>query len=219
MNIYEKLSRITMEIATVAKNLQVETGGGKGYKAVSEADVLAAVKPIEAKYGVYSYPASRRIVDSGEIVTTKTYKGEVQESKRLFLRVETVYRFVNTEKPDEVVDVTVYGDGVDTQDKAPGKAMTYADKYALLKAYKIQTGDDPDRDASEDLRSLKSKPSIEERVGLRPTDNELMLEIRRTGMNLPQYLAMNSIQSLKELDDLKALALFHTLQAKPDKKE
>lgn len=216
MNIYEKLSRITMEIATVAKNLQVETGGGKGYKAVSEGDVLAAVKPIEAKYGVYSFPAIRRIVDSGEIVTTKTYKGEVQESKRLFLRVETVYRFVNTEKPDEVVDVTVYGDGVDTQDKAPGKAMTYADKYALLKAYKIQTGDDPDRDASEDLKSIKPK---EQRAGVRPTDNELMLEIRRTGMNLPQYLAMNSIQSLRELDDLKALALYHTLLAKPDKKE
>lgn len=216
MNIYEKLSRITMEIATVAKNLQVETGGGKGYKAVSEGDVLAAVKPIEAKYGVYSFPAIRRIVDSGEIVTTKTYKGELQETKRLFLRVETVYRFVNIEKPEEFVDVTVYGDGVDTQDKAPGKAMTYADKYALLKAYKIQTGDDPDRDASEDLKSIKPK---EQRAGVRPTDNELMLEIRRTGMNLPQYLAMNSIQSLRELDDLKALALYHTLLAKPDKKE
>ena len=216
MNIYEKLSRITMEIATVAKNLQVETGGGKGYKAVSEGDVLAAVKPIEAKYGVYSFPAIRRIVDSGEIVTTKTYKGELQETKRLFLRVETVYRFVNIEKPEEIVDVTVYGDGVDTQDKAPGKAMTYADKYALLKAYKIQTGDDPDRDASEDLKSIKPK---EQRAGVRPTDNELMLEIRRTGMNLPQYLAMNSIQSLRELDDLKALALYHTLLAKPDKRD
>lgn len=216
MNIYEKLSKITMEIATVAKNLQVETGGGKGYKAVSEGDVLAAVKPIEAKYGVYSFPAIRRIVDSGEIVTTKTYKGELQESKRLFLRVETVYRFVNIDKPEEYVDVTVYGDGVDTQDKAPGKAMTYADKYALLKAYKIQTGDDPDRDASEDLKSIKPK---EQRAGVRPTDNELMLEIRRTGMNLPQYLAMNSIQSLRELDDLKALALYHTLLAKPDKRD
>ena len=29
--------------------------------------------------------------------------------------------------------------------------MTYADKYALLKAYKIITGDDPDQNASEDL--------------------------------------------------------------------
>ena len=66
------------------------------------------------------------------------------------MRVETVYRFVNTEKPDEFVDITTYGDGIDQGDKAPGKAMTYGDKYALLKAYKIITGDDPDQNMSED---------------------------------------------------------------------
>ena len=47
-------------------------------------------------------------------------------------------------------DEITYGDGVDTQDKAPGKAMTYADKYALLKAYKIVTGEDPDQQHSPD---------------------------------------------------------------------
>lgn len=30
--------------------------------------------------------------------------------------------------------------------------MTYADKYALMKAYKITTGDDPDKDASPEKR-------------------------------------------------------------------
>lgn len=40
---------------------------------------------------------------------------------------------------------------MDAMDKAPGKAMTYADKYALMKAYKISTGDDPDQEASEVL--------------------------------------------------------------------
>ena len=34
--------------------------------------------------------------------------------------------------------------------------MTYADKYALLKAYKIQTGDDPDQNASEPLGSKEA---------------------------------------------------------------
>ena len=58
------------------------------------------------------------------------------------------------ENPDEYIDITTYGDGVDTQDKAPGKAMTYSDKYALLKAYKIQTGDDPDEAASEPLQGI-----------------------------------------------------------------
>ena len=48
LNIYQKLSAITSEINAVAKNLNV--GYGKSsYKAVGEADVLAAVKPIEIK--------------------------------------------------------------------------------------------------------------------------------------------------------------------------
>lgn len=154
MNIFEKMLAITADVATVAKNLNVETGKGKGYKAVSEADVLAAVKPIEAKHGVYSYPVSRTIVDSGEMVTTSTYNGNTTERRQLYLRLETVYRFVNIEDPKEYIDITTYGDGVDTQDKAPGKAMTYADKYALLKAYKIQTGDDPDKEASQELQKM-----------------------------------------------------------------
>ena len=155
MNIYEKLAAITAELNAVAKNLKVGEGRS-AYKAVGEADVLAAVKPLEEKYGVYSYPASRKIVDSDVITTKKQYTdqrtGAVQESEtsKFFMRVETVYRFVNTEKPEECVEVTTYGDGVDSGDKAPGKAMTYGDKYALLKAYKIITGDDPDQTASED---------------------------------------------------------------------
>lgn len=148
-NIFQRMSAITSEISTVAKNLSVDAGKSS-YKAVGEADVLAAVKPIEAKHGVYSYPVSRTITDSGEMVSTTKYG----ERKQLFMRVETVYRFVNIDKPDEYIDITTYGDGVDTQDKAPGKAMTYGDKYALLKAYKIQTGDDPDQTASEDLSGV-----------------------------------------------------------------
>lgn len=147
MNIYQKMSAITKEINTVAKNLQVGEGKNQ-YKAVGEADVLAAVKPIEAKHGVYSYPFDREIVESGEIVSTTKYG----DRKSLYLRVKTVYRFVNVDEPSEFIDITTYGDGVDSQDKAPGKAMTYGDKYALLKAYKIQTGDDPDQNESETLK-------------------------------------------------------------------
>jgi len=175
MNIYEKMAEITAEINTVAKNLQVDTGKGKGYKAVSEADVLAAVKPIEKKHGVYSYPYGREIVDSGELVNQTQYG----ERKSLFLRVRTVYRFVNTEKPDEYLDIVTYGDGVDSQDKAPGKAMTYGDKYALLKAYKIQTGDDPDQNASGELVSQNIRT---QKIG---TDKIAAISTRANNMGLP----------------------------------
>jgi len=150
MNIFEKLSAITAEISAVAKNLEVGFGQNK-YKAVGEADVLVAVKPIERKYGVYSYPVRRDIVDSG-ILENIDSKGNVK--KQLYLRIKTLYRFVNVEEPMDCIETEVYSDGVDPQDKAPGKAMTYGDKYALLKAYKIITGEDPDQYASEPLKSV-----------------------------------------------------------------
>lgn len=149
MNIYEKMLAITSELEAVAKNLIVGEGKNQ-YKATGEADVLAAVKPLEEKHRVYSYPYSRKIVDTNTMTTTSTYGNSTKEITKLFLRLETVYRFVNVDEPTEYIDITTYGDGVDTQDKATGKAMTYADKYALLKAYKIITGDDSDQKPSEE---------------------------------------------------------------------
>lgn len=148
MNLYQKLLAITAGLNTVAKNLNVETGKGKSYKAVSERDVLDAVKPLEEKYHVYSYPYNRTIIDKDTLVTTTQYG----ERTQFFMRMETVYRFVNADKPEEFIDIQGFGDGIDSGDKAPGKAMTYSDKYALLKAYKISTGDDPDQEASKEYK-------------------------------------------------------------------
>ena len=162
LNIYEKMSLITADIGVVEKNLEVPTGGKKSYKAVSERDVLDAVKPIEAKYRVYSYPTTRRIIDRDVLVKESEYNGQTTRTNTLFMRLETVYRFVNMDNPAEYIETTVYGDGLDTGDKAPGKAMTYADKYALMKAYKLSTGDDPDKDASpEHGYERKAEPKAE----------------------------------------------------------
>lgn len=156
MNIFEKLLAITSEITTIAKNLEVKYGT-TSYKAVSEADVLRPVKELEKKYGIYSYPKDRRVIDKGTITNSKG-------TNSLFMRIETEYCFVNVEKPEEQISVITYGDGVDTQDKAPGKAMTYGDKYALLKAYKIVTGDDPDQSGSPTDNTFEFEDTKEELI-------------------------------------------------------
>lgn len=159
LNLYSKMSAITNELTSVAKNLNVGTGQ-TAYKAVGEADVLAAVKPLENKYRIYSYPVEREIVASSIIEKEELdYKTKERKLKKsLFLRVKTIYRFVNIDNATEFLDIVSYGDGVDTQDKAPGKAMTYSDKYALMKAYKIITGDDPDQYKSEPLYNYDETP-------------------------------------------------------------
>lgn len=160
LNVYQRLLLIQNELTNVAKNLSVGVGKSS-YKAVGEADVLKAVKPLEAKYGVYSYPSSRRIVESAVLENEATdYNNNKVIKKSFFERIETVYRFVNVDNPSEYIEITSYGDGIDTGDKSVGKACTYADKYALLKAYKIITGDDPDQDESQSYTGFK-KGSID----------------------------------------------------------
>lgn len=172
MNIYQRMSAVTADLQTVAKNLTIETGGGKGYKAVSERDIIDAVKPLEIKHGIYSYPVSRVTTDAQMFETESQKYGK---RTTFYTRVETVYRFVNVDKPEEYVEMTSYGVGLDSGDKGDGKAMTYSDKYALMKAYKISTGDDPDQEASKDLvykkagtsgPTLASKADKEKLIGI-----------------------------------------------------
>lgn len=146
MNIFQKMAAVTTNLQTIGKNLTVGYGSNK-YKAVGERDVLDAVKPLESQYGIYSFPFSREIVSS-DTVTSVGKDGK--EVNRFMVRIATKYRFINVDKPEEYIDIDTFGDGIDSGDKAPGKAMTYGDKYALLKAYKISTGEDPDQDQSPD---------------------------------------------------------------------
>jgi hypothetical protein len=148
MNIYQKMAAITAELQTVAKNLMVETGKGKGYKAVSERDVIDAVKPLEEKHGVYSYPSARQVLESQTLESESTYNGNTTKKTTFFTRILTTYRFVNVDDPTDFIETVTFAEGIDSQDKGSGKAMTYGDKYALMKAYKISTGDDPDQTAS-----------------------------------------------------------------------
>lgn len=214
MNIFQKMSAITQEISTVAKNLQVGEGKNQ-YKAVGEADVLAAVKPVEAKHGVYSYPYSREIVESGEMIATTKYG----ERKSLYLRLKTIYRFVNMENPDEYIDITTYGDGVDSQDKATGKAMTYSDKYALLKAYKIQTGDDPDQNASETLNSVNRREPAEDRTGqpAYPSKDKMLGVIAKAypeGKVRESLLMAMHAKTLEEMSEAAVKAVYNKVVSK-----
>lgn len=201
LNIFQKMSMATARIQKVAKKLKVGEGTKQSYNAVSEADVLEAVKPIEIELGIYSYPFDRKIVTESR----DTFKNSFGEKENYIIRLETIYRFVNTDNPSEFIDIKTYGDGVDSQDKAPGKAMTYADKYALLKAYKIGTGDDPDKNLSGKLKQNKA----EEELKLINTNkmNMLLSETETDIEEMLRYFGVKDIESMSLNDTKKAVAI------------
>ena len=171
MNIYQKLAAITAEMAIVAKNLNVDTGKGKSYKAVSERDILDNVKPMEEKHGVYSYPVARETVESERLETETQYGTKTT----FYTRIKTVYGFVNVDDPTDFIETVTFSVGLDSGDKGDGKAMTYGDKYALMKAYKISTGDDPDAQASVDMNyhNVSRKTLLDQIYSLDITRKEL----------------------------------------------
>ena len=150
-NLFQRILDISTDVRSIEKSMTVGSGN-YSYKAVSDLAVTIAVKTAEEKHGVVSIPIRQELVSSEVYRSTKkeTYGGKEIE-KETFTYVDNIkmtVRFINVDDPTEFIDVETYGKGIDTGDKGFGKASTYARKYALLNAYKIATGDDPDKDAS-----------------------------------------------------------------------
>lgn len=191
-NIFQRMALITAELQTVAKNLTVATSKSSSYKAVSERDILDAVKPLEAKHGVYSYPVDRTVLESNLLESETTYNGQTTKKTTFMTRIATVYRFVNIDNPTDFIDTITFAEGIDPQDKGSGKAMTYGDKYALMKAYKISTGDDPDQTASEEnnyKRTSKApSPTKSTSQPKTKTPRELLIvKLHEKGIDVNEY--------------------------------
>lgn len=81
--------------------------------------------------------------------------------------------------------------------------MTYADKYALMKAYKISTGDDPDQTASEDNHYSKAtapKPKKQ------PTPREkLIAKLKEKGVNIDEYAKEKGLTSKTTAEEFTKL--------------
>lgn len=148
-NLYEKIQLVSNQIKNIEKNMTVGKGN-YAYKAVQDIDVTLEVKQAEAKYRLVSIPIKQELVKSEIVRVVKDGGGEAIQYMDI---VKMTLRIINLDNTAEFVDVESFGRGLDPGDKGFGKASTYARKYALLNAYKIATGEDPD-----DTKSKEQTP-------------------------------------------------------------
>ena len=146
MNIYEKIHQVMTDIQYLQKDGFVETGNGKGYKAMTDEKVASTLRPALLKARLVILPVEMDTNRSDESVTDNYGKTKMNRVTDCSVK----YRIFDIDNPSDFVDVVSAGTGVDTQDKGIGKAMTYARKYMLLNTFLIPTGNDTD-DISSDM--------------------------------------------------------------------
>jgi hypothetical protein len=131
-------------------------------------------------------------------------------------RVVMAYTFSDVDSGEELV-AKVAGQGLDTGDKAPYKAMTGALKYALLQSFLLSTGDDPEDDRANSRAALGYEGVITpEQV------RELQGLIDETGTELERVLAYYQISALSEMTEgsyRRALDLLNRKLAKQSTQE
>jgi len=132
-NIYQRIAAVMKEVEYVQKDATVGTGGST-YKAVTHDMVIAVLRPAMVKAGI--------------VVRTEQLKGKILQLKNpgeqikqhLYSGTYAVH-FVNVDDPKDCMTVTINSHANDGGDKAPGKAASYAVKYALLKTFSLETGE------------------------------------------------------------------------------
>lgn len=200
MNIYEKIQAVSEKVRSVEKNITIG-GGNSSYKAVADIDVLVKVKEAEKEYRIISIPVRQELVKS-EVIKTVVQGG--YEKITYADIVKMTVRFINLDKTDDYIDVESFGRGLDPGDKGFGKASTYARKYALLNAYKIATGEDPDQTKSEQQLTF--------------TQDEVRAKVLSYLMNHVEYanniLSYYCLGSTDDLDNKQINSIMKNLKAK-----
>jgi len=176
MNLYQRIHAVSTEVGKVAMTLNVDAGKGGKYKAISINDVVDSLIPVLAKYRLVVIPTDKEIIEQTQLTTTTQYG----ERSQFYIRLKASYDIVNIDKPDERLTVSGYGDGIDSGDKATGKANTYARKYALIDAFNLSKGDDPDKDASQEYKKITYATAEQvTKVKVLYTDEEISKMLKR----------------------------------------
>lgn len=142
-NLYKRIQAIMSELSFVKKTEPKSKEEGLAYSYVKHDDVTSAIHPLLVKYGIVIIPNVTSSKCDSFNVTFYNQKFKKEITKTVYTaEVVLSLKLVNVDDPKDFVESSWNGFGMDTQDKAIGKAYSYAYKYGILKTFALETGDD-----------------------------------------------------------------------------
>lgn len=155
-NLIKAVIAVMSEVKGIEKSMTVGTGSN-AYKGVPDKEVKKVIGESMIKNGLCILPI-------GVTATTKVERWQedssygLKQKQQVLSEVTTKYLLCH--ESGESIELAGYGHGTDSQDKAAGKATTYALKYTLLYTFLVPTGkiDDADVTHSDTYEVPKAAP-------------------------------------------------------------
>jgi hypothetical protein len=156
VSLHTKLAEVMGIVERIPKRGRAPAAMG-GFPFVQVGDAAAAIRKELAARHITLMPISMEMVSENE---HETGRGGIMTTQTL----RVTWQFTDGDN-GETFTIQSFGTGADRGDKASPKAQTNAMKYALLMAFLMPTGDDPELEDSSDRHGPQPNPVIEETTG------------------------------------------------------
>ncbi len=172
------LKKLAQKMILIAHDVQYIKKQGRNqfhkYNYVTESDVVSALSCAMQKHKVFMFSS---------IIERACQNYKTRGGKDAFLvTVKLEITFVDIESGEQFSSV-FFGDGSDSDDKAIYKAITGAQKYALMKTFLVATGDDPEQDRTpetmKEQQTTSSNTSNQSSPEISKADREELFEFMR----------------------------------------
>jgi hypothetical protein len=142
LNIHQRLNAVMADVNYIKKDKKIEIGKGS-YSVTGHDAVTKLIHPLLVEHGINLIPS---VVEMS------------QEGNRT--RVLMHFKWVNIDDPKDFFSNNIATYGVDNQDKGPGKAISYAQRFLILKTLHIETGERDIEEFDIEFEKEVKKPTI-----------------------------------------------------------
>lgn len=205
MSIYKKLLEMQKKVVGLGKDT-----AGHNYKYVSGGKVLENLKPLMNELGLL---LKQEIINvEKEKIDYKIRSGEKSE---MWYGVNFKFTWVDVETGETDVNM-FYSSGMNDWEKGLGSALTYAERYFLLKFFHISTDEDdidnPNRKQPEQPKTQDKKPFDKKKA------EKCILEL--VGDNtelLEKEMELKGIKSFSEASEEQMKMLYKDIKRRLEK--
>ena len=190
-NLAKAIIKVMSEVKGMEKNSKV--GAGKSqYNGTKDQDVKEVFNEALANNGLCILPIGIEEQTELNRWEEKTTYG-LKQKQSIFTKVKTKYLLLH--ESGESVELSGYGQGIDSQDKGAGKATTYALKNVLLYTFLTPVGkiDDTDTTHSEQIPTPAAKKRLDQ-------EGFMFLMEKGTAEQIEQALKFRSINKPFQTD-------------------